>query len=274
MKTRRALQIIVGVLSLLVVLCLLAAAVFAAIIALFPNMSTVATELYKMFNESFDVIATYIGLNGLYFLVPILAYVLPGVLLLVAGILMLLRDKGKQGKYIAANILALIGITVIATFTILFAADLVSRVNGYTHVWTVDTFSWTSMDTIVRLICAGVLALFVIFVGCALGIKPKQAKSEEVTEGETEVPQEEKKSTSTYETVVPGTERQPITGKDATEYVPNDASVADVSNGIYRKKDQLSRAALDKIAKVRQLFDMGALTEEEYIKLVNSYLQK
>ena len=280
MKTRRALQIIVGVLSLLVVLCLLAAAVFVAIVTLFPDMSTVATELYQMFSKSFDVIANYIGLKGLAVLVPLLAYVLPGVLLLVAGVLMMLRDKGKQGKYVAANVLALIGSVIITVFTILFAADLVSRVNGDVHVWTVDTFSFTSMDTIVRIICAGVLALFVIFVGCALGIKPKKVATEEVatqevaTEEQSEETVAKEETHSPYETVAPGIVSQPTAGKDATEYVPNDASVEDVTNGVYSKREQLSTAAMEKIIKVRQLYEMGAVTEEEYVKLVNAYLQK
>ena len=279
MKTRRALQMIVGILSLLVVLCLVVAAAFVAFVVLFPNTSPIATELYEMFKISFGVIANYIGLTGMSYLVPLLFYVLPCVLLLIAGILMLLKDKGKQGKYVAANILALIGIAIVAIFTILFAADLVSRVNGENHVWVVDTFNWTSMDMIVRYVSTGLLVLFVLFVGLALGVKPKKVETaaEEVeAEAEVEQPQaQQEEEHSEYETVAPSSEQAATVEESTTEYVPSDTSVSEVTKGAYGTSDeQLSPFAIDKIKKARMLYEMSAITKEEYIKLVNVYLKK
>ena len=274
MKTRRALQMIVGVLSLLVVLCLVAAAIGVALVVLFPNMSSIATELYEMFTNSFKVIANYMGLAGLSFLVPVMFYVLPCVLLLVAGILMFLRDKGKQGKYVAGNVLALVGIAIITIFTILFAADLVSRVNGDTHVWLVGKFSWTSMEMIARFICVGVLAVFVLFVGLALGLKPKKVETETTQETEQTETNEEAPPLP-YETVAPTSEQQVTDNESTTEYVPSDTTVSDVTKGAYGTRDvQLSPTAIGKIKKARTLYEMGALTNEEYIKLVNVYLKK
>ncbi|MCH5153202.1 MAG: hypothetical protein J1F68_04515 [Clostridiales bacterium] len=274
MKTRRALQIIVGVLSLLTVLCLLAAAVFVALVVLFPDMSQFASEIYEMFKVGFDVIANYIGLASVSFLVPLLAYCLPGALLLLAGVLMLLPNKGKQGKYVAANILALVGIAIIAIFTIVFAADLVSRTNGDNHVWFVSTFSWTSADTIVRLIFAGLLALFVIFVGAALGVKPKKEVTSEAHEEEAHAVTTAEERKSAYETVAPASVKQASVGSKTTEYVPSAMSVNDVTKGTYGNGEHLSATAIDKINKAHMLYEMGAITEEEYIKLVNVYLKK
>lgn len=284
MKTRRALQIIVGVLSLLVVLCLVVAGAFVAFVALFPNTSPIATELYEMFVVSFDVIAGYMGLTGMSYLVPLLFYAFPAVLLLIAGILTLLRDKGKPCKYLVANVFALIGATVVTVFTMLFAGDLVSRVNGDNHVWFVGEFSWTSMDMIVRYVCAGVLVLFALFVGLALGVKPKkvetateevETEAESETEAQVEEIEEQQEQHSEYETIAPSSEQQTTAYASTTEYVPSDTSVSDVTEGAYGTNNaELTPVAIDKIKKARSLYEMGALTKEEYIKLVNVYLKK
>ena len=275
MKTRRALQIIVGVLSLLVVLCLLAVAALIALVTLFDSMPQIAKELSDMLKAGFGVVASHIGLAGMPYLIPLLFYVLPGALLLLAGVLLLLPYKGRGGKYVAGNILALIGIAVITLFTILFAADLASRVNGDAHVWLIDTFSWTSTDTIVRLIMAGLLIVFVVFIGCALGVKVKDSpKTETDVNDQSAVTNAQQKAGATYETVTPAGEKQATAGKNTTEYVPVGVSVSDVTNGVYGHEKKNAPAAMDKIKKARILYDMGAITQEEFIKIVNSYLKK
>ena len=266
MKTRRALQIIVGVLSLLVVLCILAALACVALVLLFPNMSATVSEVYDNLKVGFGLTAEKIGLAGMSYLVLLLGYVLPAILLLLAGILMFLRDKGKQGKYVAANIVALLAVAILTIFTIVFAKQFVSAFEQ-TAV-TPLPFDW-----VVRLAFGGVLAVFVIFVGAALGVKPKKQISEEVAEDNAVVTESETKS-ATYETVAPGAEKQATAKGNATGYVPGNTSVSDVTKGAYGNGENLSPATIDKINKARMLFEIGAITQDEYIKLVNVYLKK
>lgn len=288
MKALRVLQKIVGVLSLLVVLCVLVAAICVGLVQIF-DLAKLQT-IYDTAINGFNVVANFVGLADLAFLVPLLAYVLPAQLLLIAGILMFLPYRGKQGKYTAANILSLIGIAIFSIFTLLFAADLVA--NGEAHIWFVSPFSWTAVDTIVRYVALGLLALLVLFIGLALGIKPKNEQVTEtvvedesaVTEGSTESVQEEE--TVPFETVAPS-EEQPVVETESApveeqveeeqvaEYVPiEDASVAEITNSAYGTEEEITPEVMDKINKARMFYEMGAITQDEYIKLVQSYLRK
>ena len=269
MKTRRALQIIVGVLSLLVVLCLAVVAACGALAALFPDMSAAVSEIYKKVMNGFDIVAEAFSIPAYTFLVPLLALGLPSLLLLLAAILLFLRDKGKQGKYVAGNVLALIGIAILTLFAVVFAKDIVFEFDK-TAV-TPLSYAW-----IVRLSAAGLLALFVIFVGSALGVKPKNVVATEsvLEEESTETKAEENENSATYETVAPTSEQQATQEQTASEYVPGNASVSEVTDGVYGKKESSSQNVMDKINKAHMFYQMGAITEEEYIKLVSMYLKK
>ena len=264
MKTRRALQIIVGILSLLVLLCLLAAVAFVALVMMFPNMTDAAT-IYDAIKVGFERIASTLGLGGIAFILPLLAYVLPAQLLLIAVILLFLHDNGKQGKYIAGNILSLIGVALMTIFTIVFANELVFKFDQ--SAVTALSFSW-----IVRLAAAGLLAIFIIFIGSALGVKPKKQASETVAE-ELVVTEISTDGETAYQTVSPANEQQATDAEINMTYAPTGSSVSDVMNGIYGGEN-LSPAAMDKINKARMLYDMGAITQDEYIKLVNAYTKK
>ena len=271
MKTRRALQIIVGILSLLVLLSLLVAAACVGVVLLFKTSEL--TAIYDTVRNGFEAIANFIGLTGLSFILPLLAYVLPAQLLLIAAILLFLPDRGKQGKYIAGNVLALIAIALLTIFTIMFATDLATNVES--HTWYTSPLSWTSTDTIVRYAACGTLALFIIFIGSALGVKPKQTETV-ATEEEAVVTESQEVSSENapYETVAPAEEQQTVSEENETQYVPTRTSVSEIMNGVYGTKEQASPAAMDKINKARMLYEMGALTQDEYIKLVNIYTKQ
>ena len=269
MKTRRSLQVIVGVVSLITVACILGAAACAVLEMLFPNMSQTVSTVVDTLTNGFKVVAAYLGFANVWYILPILVYALPAALLLTATILLFWRDNGKQGKYVAGSVLALIAVAILSIFHLLFASDLTSFMQE--HVWSHTPFEWTSMDTIVRYVAAGLLAIFIIFIGSALGVKPKKT-SEVATEEQSEEPLEAT-NRPTYETVNPS-EQQTDTVGEATEYVPTEASVSDVSNGVYGRGEQSDEALMAKINKARMLYDMGAITQEEYLKLVTSYAKK
>ena len=274
MKTRRNLQKLVGVLSIIVLLCLLAAVVCVGLIEIFPySMPVGIKNTYNTIRYGVETAAISLGMGNLWYVLLIVTVVLPIQLLLIASILLLTRDSVKQGKFVAGSVLALIGVALLTIFTLVFAADL--SVRGDAHIWYVAPFSWTNVDTIVRYAAGGLLAIFIIFTGSALGVKVKQndAATQDVATQQTDT---EIQEAADYETVAPSDEQQTTQqGTETTEFVPADDSVNDVVNGVYGNDvKQPSAAAMDKINKARMLYEMGAITQDEYIKLVNIYTKQ
>ena len=312
MKTRRALQIIVGVLSLLLVACLIVAAL--AIVFLlyardgaFETGSAVASAFYQGQN----IVAEKLGLTeDLSFVVSLLAYGLPCLLFFLAAVLLFVHKTPKQAKYVAGSALALIAVTILTVYTIVCAPQLVYGLDWESHA----EFSWTALDSIVRFASAGLLGIFVIFAGSALGVKPKSEKvgekvaasdesvaseAEPSTEQEIEQSQPEEVSADEAEEqteAVEPTIEEPLIITDveepqeapveveeaqidetpATEYVPQtDVTVNDVVANTYgAQNEELSPEAVAKINKLRLLLATNAITEQEYVKLVNIYLGK
>ena len=230
MKTRRALHVIVGILSLIMLACLLAAAVCVVLAVAFPQWSDVPPMLLNTVTNGLRVTAGYLGFAELWYILPLVAYLLPALLLILATILLFSRNKGKMGKYNAGCIIALIAIALLTIFTFVFATDL--AMGGDEHVWFPSPINWTSTDMIVRYAALGALVLTVIFVGSALGVKNKKGE----------------------QNAVAGAQSDAASQSEQTE--------------------QPSPETLEKINRAKRLCEMGALTQEEYQKIENSYLKK
>ena len=282
MKTRRALQKIVGVLSLFVVVCLIIVSAWLAILNWFPKLSDKGNEFVSTVKNGFGLVASFVGLKGMSYLVPCVAVGLPTLLLLLSGVLLFTRDNGKNGKYNAALILALIGMVVLSVFAILFATDLLSGATK--HNFVAKPLSWTSLDTIVRLVFAGLLVLFLVFASSALAIKPKKASTEkQAAVVETTTPPEQDQPVEKEQVKKAENNPAPNKAKDSKakevgfkSYVPEtNVTVHNVVENTYgNNSEELTADVLEKINKVRALYDMGAITKEEYIKIVNVYLNK
>lgn len=297
MKTRRALQIIVGILSLIVATCILVVAA-ATTLFLYFNLSEVGTEISGAIYQGLSSIAiSFFGLSEeLAMLVPALFYGLPFALLLLAAILLFLHKTPKQAKYVASSVLALIGVTVLSVFTIWFAPTILGG-NPYADSRSDIVQQMVDSADYVRYAMGGLLGVFVIFIGSALGVKPKQAATETtddvatvegtVTEtAETQAVVEDSEQpvvneqTSEQEVVqivepITHTEVTPLADETpATEYVPDtDVSVKTIVQNTYgTEKEELSADAVAKINKLRLLYEANAITQEEYLKLVNIYL--
>ena len=313
MKSRRVLQVIVAVLSFAVLVCLLLSAVLVVV----ANHIDVIPKDVQNWAQTFktglkNVAATY---NLPSVAVPLVAFGAPALLLVLAVILILTKSNGKDAKNNVGCVFALIGVFVLALSVFVFAKKLFAE----------------SFILPVCLAFGILLALFIIFVGCALGVKPKKAQVDEVVEmpAETAVAEESEEAVETVsvekttvaeesgEEVTEPTESCEVeevveeeseiapsedvaelnrelaigekvreaaeeTEEDggayedtpATQYVPHPSvSIRDVVDDTYGKEnDSLSAATLQKINKVRALYDAKVITEQEYIKLINKYL--
>ena len=228
MKTRRALQMVVAILAVTVLACLVAAMVFVALVQFFPDLSKTINEVYDVIAKGFSVVANKIGLANVAFLVPLLGCGLPASLLLIASILLFSRNKYKKRNYITGCVLALIGATVLCVFIIWFAPELLSWDPSISYKPTIAE-EMAGAALYVRIAFGVLLALFVVFVGCALGIKPKNPEKAKETSVATN-------KEDSYQQPTPETE--------------------------------------EKIKKAKKLYEIGAITQEEYQKIKNIYLKK
>ena len=157
MKSRRVLQVIVAVLSLVVLLYLLLSAALVVAAQRLDKFPPLVVEWTNTFTQGLKNIALA---NRLEFaVVPAVAFGAPTLLLLLAIILILVKDNGKDAKNIVGCLFALIGVLILSMFLILFAKKLFEEIMLYPVLGA----------------SAGLLVLFVIFVGCALGVRSKNA---------------------------------------------------------------------------------------------------
>ena len=287
MKTRSALQIIIGVLSLLVAAGLFVTAV-AIVFLLYANPALFETQITVANTISLGLrhVGTAMGLTVRpATIVSAIFYGVPFVLLLTAAILMFLRKANKQAQYVAASVLALAGATILTVFNIVCATSLLG---GDLVVSYKPEILQKMIDSnlYVRIAFGGLLALFTLFVGLALGLKPKREKvpNETVeTEAEQSTVETWQQPTTVEEQVEEQDEVQPDVTADANveqnpamEYVPNtDVTVNDIMHNTYGDVDEeLDTESVTKIKKLRSLLEINAISREEYLKLVNIYIGK
>ncbi len=250
MKARRGMQITVGVLALLVASCLVLFTLACVAFAFIPKLPSAIADLPKQLKNGFVAVADWLTIGSLYYVVPLAAYAFP-VLLLVIAAGLLLSKKGKQGKYIAGCVLTLIGVAVIAGFSIVCAKPLLGE-----------------NAIVLQGSAAGALALTVLFAGLALGLKPKQNPQEELEQAQSSEQKGEQVGATTEE----GTEEQPTEQEPVAPYVPQEVSVETAVEEVYGKEEP-KRVPDSKLETLKMLLDVGAISEEEYLKLLESYLK-
>lgn len=337
MKTRRAFQIIVGVLATLVATELFLVGAFLCVSALpIPFFPEWMQQLFVAFMSTFKVIAAEIGsFVALQYLIPIVMFGLPLILLLLGAILLFLPERGKQTKNIFGSILSLIGIVGLTVDTFVFVPSILTEIFA---VFADQSPLLTDVNVVLPLqIAVSIrLGLFVFFVGCALGIKPKTKSIAEDTTAldateETEITEETEtsdepapwdsanfdelapwdiatdeedhhadkgedtqieaetveQSTTVEDTMTDATveetpvetdEQEPATMEFAeftpTQYnVDTDIPANSPAEGS-TDEEVIGEETEKQIAKIRKLYEMRAITLEEYMKLVNSYLKK
>lgn len=240
MKARRSMQIAVGVVALVAALAVVVITLLFAATLLFPNLFETANFTSGVFIDGFKTTADSLNMANIYYLLPILAYGLPALLLIIGALLLFSHYKGKQGKYIGGNVVVLVGMTILCAYSIIFAKDLLG-----------------ANALILQCSAAGLLALTVLFVGLALGLKVTQPSTDDEAPAETE----EQPTEVAAET----------TNDIATEYVPEEVSVKETLDEVYGEEPK--HVSDNKLSTLRMLLDVGAISEEEYLKLLESYLK-
>lgn len=296
MKARRGLQIFVAVLSIILLVCLGLLAVVTYLNNYLTFLPGQLVEFGDTFKAGLKAISDKEILGWYDEAVPAVFFGGSGLMLLLAIILILTKNKnGKDGKNIAGCIFALLGVVLPVACSIVFAKDLYAE----------------SALLIAYCVSGGVLALFVLFIGLALGVKPKkvaateaivdeqpadqveQAVEQQVEPTVHDEPHEVEKDEPVQEEIVqdeperdePVQEESEIVQPEreveykreqdvATEYVPYpDVTTRDIVQKSYGKQgDELNSTTLAKINKVRALYEAKVITELEYIKLINKYL--
>lgn len=239
MKARRSMQIAVGVVALVAALAVVVITLLFAATLLFPNLFETANFTSGVFIDGFKTTAENLNMANIYYLLPILAYGLPALLLIIGALLLFSQYKGKQSKYIGGNVVVLVGMTILCAYSIIFAKDLLG-----------------ANALILQCSAAGLLALTVLFVGLALGLKVTQPSAEEAPAETEEQPTEIAAET---------------TNDIATEYVPEEVSVKETLDEVYGEEPK--HVSDNKLSTLRMLLDVGAISEEEYLKLLESYLK-
>ena len=288
MKSRRVLQVIVAVLSLVVLVCLLLSATLVVVANKIDVIPQLVRDWTTSFKSGLNRVADYFAAPSV--VVPAVAFGAPALLLLLAIIMILAKNNGKDAKNNVGCVFSLIGVAIMSLFVIVFADKLFEA----SFLYPVYGAS------------GGLLALFVLFVGLALGVnRKKKAVAEAPAETTVEAPaavepiiaaEEVKPSVVVEETTEEGEDVEELNSElvieekvreateeetesadvetPATEYVPNEEiSIRNVVEETYGKNgDSLSATTLQKINKVRALYEAKVLSEDEYIKLINKYL--
>ena len=321
MKSRRVLQIIVAVLSIITLVCLALVSVTLVGAKHLDVTPQEVVDFTATFNDGIQSVADKFSLPKI--AVSAVAVCAPAVLLLLAIILITAKNKGKDTKNIVGCVFALAGAAILTAFLMVFAKHLFAE----------------NLLIVAFGASGGLLALFIIFVGAALGVKPKriviadESETTEATEESAEAPAAEESEPvaeseeDPVEDVVEVEEseepveieehfdttegslleddaedveelkkldselailekvldeklerteplEEPTEETPATQYVPQqDVSIHDVVERTYGKDgDGLTKSTIEKINKVRALYELRAITEEEYLKLVRKYL--
>ena len=282
MKSRRALQIVVAVLSIVVLVGLALSAALVVVAKHIDVMPQQILDFTERFNSGLQDIAEPYQM-AIIFGAP--------ALLLLLGIILLLVKKGKEAKNIVGCAFAVVAVLGLAVFFSIFADQL------FGVLWTL----------IVWLACGGVAALFVLFACLSIFLRPKRTSVtvfteampvedlvsvtvEDSEEADTAVEQEASTEVETAEEEVESVEEaveepeaeteevekapeEATPETPATQYVPNlGVTIHDIVEKTYGEGVELSDTTLKKIAKVRSLYQAKAISEQEYVKLMRKYL--
>lgn len=269
MKSRRVLQTVVAVLSITLLACMLLLGALL-IVADQLNIKQLANFSGTFSDGLAKIASTYFTF---YAVVPLVAFGVPALLLLGGVLLLLVHKKDKAASDLqrsAGCVVALLGALVWSLFLLVFAKRLFDA-NALIPAWCVSAL---------------VLVLFIVLVACALFVKPKKeeaAAEQEAAQPEAVVEEEIPEVTLELE---PSEEIEPAKKVEFTDipewderetpYVPHyGETIHDVVEKTYGVHDgeKLSAVALNKINKVRALYDANAITEQEYIKLIKKYLE-
>lgn len=242
MKGCKTLQIVFGI-----VCAILAVAVGLTAVMLFlPYLDVeLNIDLFATMSNGVDTISETLDMHDHGWVVICIMFVLPMALLVLASCLLL---RGKRG-----------GPIVIASVLATFATDFVCIV---TAVFSEQLFD--DAQTTFILIDIGVAVVCTLLYGLTISAVRRAS------------------SPATTEPVVDTAPQQPTDQTDSDQiqddgvaFMPSDcSSVSEVADQTYEQTDVLSPKVLAKLKLARDLYEKGALTKEEYLGIVNKYINE
>ncbi len=256
MKARRSMQILVGIWTLLLALGLVLVTAAAFTADILPDQPAILKNFAMTLKEGLQKIADTLQIGDVYYVIPLVVYVYPFILLMIGAILLLKRNKSVEGKNIAGCVFALLGGIPAAGFSAILCKPLAGD----------DLFIFAGAF-------GGWLLLLILFVSLALGLHRKEVALQPMSQ----------RNMSGYWCVDDTVDEEPTTPTEEAPqstdqpqevpYVPQDnVTVQNTADEVYdQPKEQ--PAAMTKIEKLHMLLEVGAITEAEYLKLLQSYLK-
>lgn len=298
MKARRGLQVTVGVLTLIVIVLLALFALTMTVVQKLDNPPAKLVDVVATVQMGLENIAAEIKLSTTIVLLVMLG--IPAAFMLLGVILLLARKTKVEGVHIAGSVFVLLGLLVM-TAAVVVAADAFAMGDEK-----------LSLIVRLAMLGLFVLLTLLIVISLAIKRRPltDEQLSEQLTEEQTQTepveehieehveepvnePIDESVSEVVEEPVVepvnepenrpveeqePQAQPQPAPAQEtaptspAEQYIPQEVSVRQTVEQVYGKPNAESNGS-SKLKKLRMLREMGAISEEEYVRLLESYLK-
>ncbi|MCM1289686.1 MAG: hypothetical protein NC132_04170 [Corallococcus sp.] len=277
MRARRTFQIASAMLALIYAVVLLA----TTVMLLLPIFGSNMFEPFNGWghNVSNNIVpkVSFLPQDGPWggVLVVAVMFLVPAILMFLAMLVLFSKPyKGKQGFHNFACILGILGILTFAVLVEMCAKDI---------------FGDKQITFMIALGVASAFLLLFLILGLVLKDKKKVAKTtEQPIPPVSNVPAYEIADAAADTTVhndtndriwvaepeIKPTVDEPAAESKTSEYVPDDTkSVRDILDRTYGSStENVSSNNMKKIQTLRSLLDANAITKDEYIALVNSYL--
>lgn len=280
MKARRTFQIASAMLALIYAVVLIAVTVMILLPLFGCNIMEPFNDWAQKIDANIVSKVSFLPQDGPWGGVAVAAVMLflPAILMFFAMLILFTKPhNGKQGFHIFGSILGLLGILLFVVLVELCAADL---------------FGDKKITFMIACGAAGVFLILFLLLGMILKDKNKQvAETEQTNDSVSDAPvlQADVAADTTIHTdttdriwvaepestpYVVNEEQTPATNAQPAEYVPDDTkTVRDIVDRTYGAPlENISAKNLEKIQTLRSLLDANAITKDEYIALVNSYL--
>lgn len=297
MKARKKLQLTVGILTAVAAALMLLTMLLLGAVALFPQAFGSLSVFVENLVAGFHEIGALLGMTETYYVFPMIAYLLPLPLLAVGAVFMLVRRKGNA-KYIFGCVLGLLGVAIPCAFSLAFANYLVG---SHLVLRCVGAFLLAVYVTLVglslglkdkRKVATAEEATTETATPIEIVAEPTEIVAPTETEEPTEVALFDEPTSAEQTTEQAPTEQTPsenaepaieqtteferqaptVEEQAPAQYVPEEVSVREAVDEIYgaEKPKQVSDS---KLSTLRMLLDVGAISEAEYLSLLESYLK-
>lgn len=247
MKARKTLQFVLAMLCVVAVAFFLTVAVLALMYKALP--ASLQESLVNLRGGLSRVTTSLLGENKSDMIVPCLFYGLPTMMLVASAILLLYTEADPKKCRIAGCVLCCVATAVSSVFSICYARTLFGT---YVLVYIVSCIALAA-------IIGMTVALLIV-----AHLYPDEQRAKQAAEGEAS------------EQAAPQTsaDEQPQQTAEQPQAEDEAHTVEEIIDKLYGKKcDEIDATVMAKISKLHKLYEEKALTEDEYMALLKSYLE-